>query len=184
MAVPAKTRIEAPRSADQEATSAAPSPNAQGWVTVPDGELAGTSAESLALGFAPAVGLNGSEEAQAEAGAEFRNIIDPIINPGRYEELHRAFPRKRDLMEHLAQKHQVHPRTIRRRLEAWEQNGITGLMRKIRADKGSSHVVNQASKNFIIAMALPPESGVNLAISELNRLQSVDFSENAICQVL
>ncbi|MDR3701998.1 MAG: DDE-type integrase/transposase/recombinase [Candidatus Sulfopaludibacter sp.] len=118
-------------------------------------ELTGAPAESLALGLRRAVGLNGSEAAQAEAGAEFRNIIDPILNPERFAELHRAFPRRCDLVQHLAEQHQMSARSIYRRIEAWEQKGITGLLRKIRSDKGSPRALNQASINFIIAYELP-----------------------------
>jgi hypothetical protein len=42
----------------------------------------------------------------------------------------------------------------------------------------------EAARSFGTCEQLIPESGVNLAISEVNRLQSVDFPENAIRQVL
>src|ERR1035438_7577560 len=76
-------------------SSAVQSPKVQDWTLSPEGKLAGDPAGSLALGMAPAGALNGSEEAQAEAAELFRTIIEPIINPQRYADLHRQYPRRR-----------------------------------------------------------------------------------------
>ncbi len=127
----------------------------QDWVLSPDGKLTGDPAGALALGMASAGALNGNEPAQAEAAELFRTVIEPIINPGRYAELHRTYPRREDLVKHLAEQIQKHPRTVYRLVESYQQNGITGLVRKIRADKDQSRVLNTASKNFIIAAVLP-----------------------------
>jgi hypothetical protein len=135
--------------------SAVQSPKVQDWTLSPEGKLAGDPAGSLALGMAPAGALNGSEEAQAEAAELFRTIIEPIINPQRYADLHRQYPRRRALVEHLADARQKSVRTIYRLLDCYLKFGITGLIRKIRADKGHAKALNTASVNFIIAMALP-----------------------------
>jgi len=128
----------------------------QDWVLSPEGKLAGDPAGSLALGMAPpATALNGSEPAQAEASGLFRALIEPIINPDRYADLHRQFPRKRDLVQHLAEAHGKSARTVYRLLNRYQNIGVTGLTSKLRADKGKPRALNTASVNLIIALALP-----------------------------
>ncbi|MGA2118730.1 MAG: hypothetical protein ABSH56_28745 [Bryobacteraceae bacterium] len=91
----------------------------------------------------------------AEASGLFRALIEPIINPDRYADLHRQYPRKRDLVQHLADAHQKSLRTVYRLLDRYQNIGITGLTPKLRADKGKPRALNTASVNFIIALALP-----------------------------
>ena len=106
--------------------------------------------------MAPAGALNGSELAQTEARELFRAIIEPIINPERYADLHRAFPRRKDLVQHLAEQHRRSARTVYRLLDCYQRaGGITGLVRKIRSDIGRSRALNSASVNFVIAAVLP-----------------------------
>ncbi|MBZ5584242.1 MAG: DDE-type integrase/transposase/recombinase, partial [Acidobacteriia bacterium] len=110
---------------------------------------------ALALTLAPAVGLNGSEAEQARAGEQFRLLIDPIINPERYPDLHSRFARKTDLLDHIARENGLSARTLRRRLQRWEEQQIVGLTRKIRVDKGIPRALNEAAREFILGAVLP-----------------------------
>lgn len=139
----------------RRSNSAAQPAKVQDWKLSPDGKLTGDPAGSLALGMAPAGALNGSELAQAEAGDLFRAIIEPIVNPARYADLHQKYPRKADLVQHLAEQHQSSKRTVYRLLDCYQKKGITGLIRKMRSDKGQARVLNTASVNFIISAVLP-----------------------------
>lgn len=125
------------------------------WSLLPSGKLAGDPAGSLALGMAPASIVNGGAAAQSEAAARFLAIIDPLVNAERFAELHRVYPCRADLIQHLANQNQVSKRTIYRLLQEWDRGGISGLARKMRADKGQSRVLNDASVNFIVAHVLP-----------------------------
>jgi hypothetical protein len=160
MSAPAKARTaglvkEAPKQRHGKPDSAIQPLKVQDWALSPAGKLSGDPAGTLALGMAPATGVNGSELAQAEAAEEFRAVIEPIINPNRHADLQGRFPRKGELLQHLAGEHQVSTRTLYRRLQRWGTGGITGLTRKARADKGSSRALNTASVNFVIAAVLP-----------------------------
>ncbi|MGB9456955.1 MAG: transposase domain-containing protein [Bryobacteraceae bacterium] len=139
----------------RKSESAAQPSQVQDWTISPSGKLTGDPAGSLALGMAPAGALNGSEQAQAEAAELFRTVIERIINPERYADLHRRYPRRRALVQHLAEEHQKSARTIYRLVDCYQKKGITGLIRKLRSDKGQPKALNTASVNFIIAAALP-----------------------------
>jgi len=144
---------------------------AQDWALSPSGELVGDPAGSLALGMAPAAGINGREEAQSKAAARFRAIIEPIVNPERFPELHCQFPRREDLIQHLASEHGTSRSTIYRQLGKWQSGGITGLTRPIRSDKGIPRAVNIAGRNFIIAASLPkPECYGEQSCAEIWRM--------------
>jgi transposase InsO family protein len=119
----------------------------------------GKPAGSLALATAHAGARDGGDPAQAKAGEVFRCIIEPIINPERYAELHRQHPQRSDLVRYLAEQHRKTPRTVYRLLAEYEKHGMLGLLRRIRADKGLPRVLNAASMQFIVAAALP-EAGV------------------------
>jgi transposase InsO family protein len=112
---------------------------------------------SLALGLSPVVGLNGSELAQAKASEQYRRIIQPVLNPEGHPEL-RGLGRT-ELIQHIADQTGKKVRTVYRILERWEEQGITGLTRKIRADRGNPRALNDAAKEFIVTAVLP-EAGV------------------------
>lgn len=122
-----------------------------GWNLMP----ANTAPNALALALAPVKGVNGSEAEQTKAGEQFRKLIDPIINPERYPDLHSQFKHKSDLLEHIARENGLSARTLRRRLKRWEEQAINGLTRKIRADKGIPRALNEAGREFIIGSVLP-----------------------------
>lgn len=141
------------------------------WVVTPSAAPAGDSAGALALGMGTPGALYGTEEAQAEAGELFRSIIEPLVNPERFAEMHKQFPRRVDLVQHLAEQHQKGVRTIYRLLDAYQKGGITALTRKGRSDKGRSRALNTASTNFIIGAALPkPGSYGELSNQDVWRL--------------
>ena len=126
-----------------------------GFNLTKEGDKPGATAGALDLALAPGSGINGSEAEQIKAGEQFRRLIDPIINPERYPELHSRFKRKRDLLEHIARENRLSPRTLRRRLNRWQEQAINGLTRKIRADKGNPRALNDAGREFILGAALP-----------------------------
>lgn len=136
MTAPAKTISDQTRTH----SSAVSTPGLQDWALTPEGKLAGNPDGSLALGMEPVGALNGSEQAQAEAGELFKLIIDPIINSTRYPEMHRAYPRRADLVANLAKQNNKSSRTVYRLLKAWQTNGITALARHVRVDKGKSRL--------------------------------------------
>jgi transposase InsO family protein len=111
--------------------------------------------DSLALGLAPGRGVNGDSAEQAKAGERFRNFIDPIINPERYSELRGRFQSKDEVLAYIGNEHGKSPRTVQRYLEHWEEDGITGLTRKGRNDKGVSRALNEAGREFIYSSVLP-----------------------------
>lgn len=132
----------------------------------------GAPAESsLALGLAPVVGLNGGELAQAKASERYRRIIEPILNPGRYPEL--GGLGRTELVQRIAAETGTKVRTVYNILERWKNQGqgITGLTRKLRTDKGTTRVLNEAAKEFIVAAVLP-EAGVRgeFSVSEIYRV--------------
>jgi transposase InsO family protein len=118
-------------------------------------EASGASECALTLAIAPVDGINGNEAEQTKAGEQFRKLIDPIINPERYPDLHNRFERKNDLLAHIAKENGLSARTLRRRLKRWEEQAINGLTRRIRADKGIPRALNNAAREFILAAALP-----------------------------
>jgi transposase InsO family protein len=137
---------------EQAATSAPSLLRPEGWNLTADGKLGAASDAP-----APARGVNGNEAEQTKAGEQFRRLIDPIINPERYPDLHSRFKRKGDLLEHIARENGLHPRTLQRKLQRWEQQAINGLTRKIREDKGISRALNDAGRAYTIAAFLPKE---------------------------
>ena len=151
---------------EQAATSAPSLLRPEGWNLTADGKLGAASDAP-----APVKGVNGNEAEQTKAGEQFRRLIDPIINPERYPDLHSRFERKGDLLEYIARENGLHPRTLRRKLKRWEAEAINGLTRKIREDKGASRVLNNAGREFIIGAVLPkPGSYGELSTKDIFRL--------------
>ena len=111
--------------------------------------------EALKLAVSPSAGTNSDEAQQAAAGERFRTFIEPFINPDRYKELYHRFPRKTDLLEHIASETGTSQRQIRRLLDRWEEKGLAGLTRNIRIDKGISRALNKSAQDFILSGALP-----------------------------
>jgi hypothetical protein len=155
-----------PRLARQQRASdfAARTSGPADWVLLPEGSLSGDPAGSLALGLAPAGALNGNEQAQAKATEVFRAVLEPILSPGRYPDLHRIYPTRSELVQHLAEEHGMSGRSVYRLLARYQKDGIGGLVRKIRLNQGQSLKLNVASKNFLLA-ALLPELGVRGVLS-------------------
>jgi transposase InsO family protein len=121
-----------------------------GWDLTADGKLGAVSGAPE-----PVKRLTGNEAEQTKAGEQFRRLIEPIINPERYPDLHSRFERKSDLLEHVACENGLSVRTLRRKLKRWEEQAINGLTRKIRADKGTLRALNDAGRDFISAAVLP-----------------------------
>jgi transposase InsO family protein len=118
-------------------------------------QVPGAAGDALALAMAPVRGINGNEAEQAKAAEQFRRLIEPIINPERYPDLHARFERKTDLLEHIARENGLSARTLRRKLQRWQERANNGLTRNIRADKGTPRALNAAAQDFILAAALP-----------------------------
>lgn len=137
----------------------------------PEGDEARASADAPDLAPAPTNAINGNEAEQLKAGEKFRRLIDPIINPERYQELRSRFGRKTDLLKHIASENGVCVKTVERTLKRWEEQGINGLTRKIRADKGIHLALNDAGREFILGAALPkPHSYGELSTKDIFRL--------------
>jgi hypothetical protein len=116
-------------------------------------------------------GLNGDEAEQGKAAEQFRRLIDPIVNPARYPDLHSRFACKHDLVEHIARENGLHPRTLWRKLKAWQGQQIIGLTRKIRVDKGMSRALSDAAREFILGAVLPkPGSYGELSTKDIFRM--------------
>ncbi len=140
------------------------------WGLLPK-ESPDASAESLALGLSPANGLNCSERAQAEIIECFRGVIDPIANPEKYAELQKQFGSRGKLVRHIAAENGISTRTLYRKQGLWKAQGVIGISRKIRVDRGSSRVFNAAAEEFILAAYLPkPGSYGELSVRDVYRL--------------
>lgn len=158
--------VPARQAGGQTATSEPSLFRPEGWHLTADGKL-GAASDALAS----ARRVNSNEAEQTKAGEQFRRLIDPIINPERYPDLHSRFKRKGDLLEHIARENGLHPRTLRRKLKRWEAEAINGLTRKIREDKGESRALNNAGREFIIGAVLPkPGSYGELSTKDIFRL--------------
>jgi len=115
-------------------------------------------------------GLNLSVEDQAEALRRYR-IIEAIVEPERFHFLWLQNKcQKNKLIESIAEQHQVSGRTLYTWLKAWQENGLPGLVRRDRSDKGLSKVLTGAAFDFILAAALPrPGVYGELSIREIHR---------------
>lgn len=153
-----------------------------------EGDQLGAAAGSLSPAPALAERINGNEAEQIKAGEQFRRLIEPIISPERYPELHARFERKNDLLEHLARENGMSARNLRRKLKRWQAKGNNGLTRKFRSDKDTSRVLNDAAQEFILRAALPePHSNGALSTREIfryyeeERLWRANHVEKLLC---
>jgi transposase InsO family protein len=163
-------RVSVARSsfAQVQAGAAAQAPACQS-ILLPEAPSA--TGDALTRALAPVQGVNGNEAEQAKAGERFRRLIDPVINPERYPDLHAKFERKTDLLEHIAVENGLSARTLRRKLQRWEEQAINGLTRKIRADKGIARALNDAAREFIVGAVLPkPGEYGELSTKDIFRL--------------
>lgn len=114
---------------------------------------------ALIPGVAPLNGLDASAAEQAKAADLFRRLIEPIAYPERYAELHARFPRRKQLIAHIAEENGVGRRTVERYLARWAseqgQRGVAALARKVREDKSRSRVLNRAAQEFLVSAILP-----------------------------
>lgn len=101
-----------------------------------------------------AVGPNLSDEDRIEVERRF-NVLEPLIDPPKYLEMHAQFPTKGGLVAYLSQLHQVKPRTLYRWLEMWNSGGLPALVPKDREDKGHLRAANSAALELILALAMP-----------------------------
>lgn len=123
-----------------------------GWKLTPEGEA---EPAVLALALTPARGPNGNEIEQKKAGEQFRLLVEPVINAERYSDLQSRFQRRTDLLQYVGSEGGKSARTVRRKLAQFEREGIMGLTRKIRTDKGLSRALNTAAREFIWGAVLP-----------------------------
>jgi transposase len=115
-------------------------------------------------------GSNLSDEDQAEAKRRYQ-IIEPIIAPERFRLVWIEHNLQRgNLIESLAQQHKIGQRTLYTWLKAWRQDGLPGLVRRDRSDKGASRCLNAAAMDFILVAALPRRGAYGeLSIREIYR---------------
>jgi transposase InsO family protein len=130
---------------------------------------------ALIPSVAPANAFDASQEGQARAADLFQRLVAPIIFPERYAELHARFPRRRQLIEHVAKEGGVDRRTVERYLARWKseqgQSGVAALARKVREDKGDSRALNRAAQELIVSAILPkPHSYGALSVRDVFRL--------------
>jgi transposase InsO family protein len=130
---------------------------------------------ALIPSVAPANAFDASQEGQARAAGLFQRLVAPIIFPERYAELHARFPRRRQLIEHVAKEGGVDRRTVERYLARWKseqgQSGVAALARKVREDKGDSRALNRAAQELIVSAILPkPHSYGALSVRDVFRL--------------
>ena len=81
-----------PSQRSRRSGSAAQRMRVQDWVLSPEGNHGRSGGRGAGHGSGAAGALDGSEGAKAEAGELFRAVIEPIINPERYADLHQNIP--------------------------------------------------------------------------------------------
>ena len=169
--VPAAARLDNSQTQKSEAGTVSPLAKAPGSAAVWS-EAPGHGESKLpTISHPEAISAsNSSEGEQARAAERFQRIIDPITNPVRYPDLHERFPRRSDLVQHIALENGLSPRSVWRSLQSFEEQGMEGLARKIRSDKGETRVWNEAAEDFVHAGILP-KKGVygELSIKDLTR---------------
>ena len=136
-----------------------------GWAFPPP--LAGEEAKEGQAQPVPRV--NGDAAEQIQFGVRFKSI-EPLVNPERFPDLHRRFPRKEKLKEYLASQSGISVRTLERREANWIAGAHSRLIRKIRDDKGISRARNTPSDEFLLR-AFCPEDGIDgrLRVAEVFR---------------
>jgi len=124
----------------------------------------------LALSLTAPVGPNLSEADRAEARRRFE-IIEPLLSPEKFTGIWAECGGKRTaVVELLAKQHDIGARTIYGWLKAWKVNGVTGVVRKDRADKGQPRALNGAAMDFLLAAALPRKGSYGaLTVQEIYR---------------
>lgn len=144
--------------------------------------------EQSGLPTSPASGLDCSENSQARAAKCFKAIIDPITNPEKYAELQKRFGSRGELVRHVAAENGISPRTIYRLHKAWKSQGIIGMARKLRADRGKSRIFNNAALEFLLSAYLPKEGSYGeLSVKDVYRVYEeelrfrAEHSANPVC---
>ena len=99
-------------------------------------------------------GPNLSPEDRIEAQRRF-DIIEPLIDRDKFALLYTQHPRVSQIYAYLAKQHKVKTRTLYRWLQAWKAGGYPALVRKDRADKGSTPRMNEAARELLIKLGLP-----------------------------
>jgi hypothetical protein len=124
---------------------------------------------SLALVATPD-GPNLSAEDREEAMRRL-GVIEPLLYPERTPLLTVQYPTRAAMIAYLAKAHKVLPRQIYRWLAAFRRDGMAGLVRRDRADKGKPKVFNAAALELLLRAALPQKGVIGrLSVAEIVRL--------------
>jgi biotin operon repressor len=120
-------------------------------------EEGGTVQAAGALALPASFDYDSSEAAQAKARELFQKSVEPFVNPEELAVLIRQFPLANELYEEIGRRGGVSGRTVRRRIQRFQEIGVAALSRRTRADKGSTRALSQAGKDFILAASLPKQ---------------------------
>jgi uncharacterized protein YodC (DUF2158 family) len=124
-----------------------------------------------ALALPASFDYDSSEAAQAKARELFQESVKPFVNPEELAVLTRQYPLANQLYEEIGRHRGVSGRTVRRRIQRFQEIGVAGLSRRTRVDKGSTRALSQAGKDFILAAILPkPNSYGALSTMDIYRL--------------
>lgn len=118
-------------------------------------EEGGTVQTAGALALPASFDFDSSEAAQAKARELFQESVKPFVNPEDLGVLIRQFPLANQLYEEIGRRGGVSGRTVRRRVQRFQQIGIAALSRRTRVDKGHSRALSQAGREFIVSAFLP-----------------------------
>jgi transposase InsO family protein len=114
-----------------------------------------------------------SPEEQGEAERRYQ-IIAPLLSPDRFPEVWaKAGGRRGQVVAALCSEHAIPRTTLYRWLDAWSDNGLSGLVRKPRKDSGHPRALNPAALEFLLAAALPAKGAYGrLTVREIYRAYS------------
>jgi transposase InsO family protein len=129
--------------------------------------LGGDGSAQMALALTVPCGPNLSAEDRAEAERRYA-VIEALVEPARFPLL--VGKKRGAVVAYLAKAYRVKGRTIYRWWNAFQADGLPGLVRKDRADKGSARAMTDAARDFLIALSCP-RPGVTgiLRVAEMYR---------------
>jgi hypothetical protein len=124
-----------------------------------------------ALAIPASFDFDSSEAAQAKARELFQESVKPFVNPEQLAVLIRQYPLANQLYEEIGRRGGVSGRTVRRRVQRFQEIGVAALSRRTRVDKGSTRALSPAGRDFILAAILPkPHSYGALSTMDVYRL--------------
>jgi biotin operon repressor len=120
-------------------------------------EEGGSVQTAGALALPASFDYDSSVEAQAKARELFQETVKPFVNPEELAVLIRQYPLANQLYEEIGRRGGVSGRTVRRRIQRFQEIGIAALSRRTRVDKGSSRALSPAGRDFVVSAFLPKQ---------------------------